>query len=98
MKSDYPLLRPLEKLCRDATGDNMAHYTDDLRADTIGTIERYFIAPLKIHTLSADRKADLDDFMTEYKKRHGQSIASFSDAEIKKLIAEMEELLNYSTH
>lgn len=98
MKSDYSLLRPLEKLCRDATENTMAHYTDALRADTIGTIERYFIVPLKNRTLSADRKADLDDFMTEYKKRHGQSIASFSDAEIQKLVAEMEELLKSSTH
>ena len=92
MKSDYPLLRPLEKLCRDATGDNMAHYTDDLRADTIGTIERYFIAPLKIHTLSTDRKAKFEAFMDIYGDYRGQGIAAFTDEQIEEIIGELQAL------
>lgn len=92
MKSDYPLLRRLEKLCRYATGYNMAHYTDDLRADTIGTIERYFIAPLKIRTFSAERKAKLEAFMDIYGDCRGQGIAAFSDEQIEEIISELQAL------
>lgn len=92
MKSDYPLLCSLEKLCRGAMENTMAHYTDDLRADTIGTIERYFIVPLKNRTLSADRKADLDAFMDIYGDCRGQGIAAFTDEQIEEIIRELQAL------
>lgn len=92
LRSDHPPLRRLEQLCRHATGSNMAHYTDDLRADTIGTIERYFIAPLKNRTLSAERKAALDAFMDIYGNRRGQGIDAFSDEQVEEMIGELKAL------
>lgn len=92
MKSDYSLLRPLEKLCRDATENTMAHYTDALRADTIGTIERYFIVPLKNRTLSADRKAKFEAFMDIYGDCRGQGIAAFTHEQIEEIIGELQAL------
>ena len=92
MQNRYGYLRKIEHLCRKATGDELAHYTDAIEMDTIRAIEQYFIAPIQTSSPSKERQEAAKKFMNEYEDMKGKSIDNFSEYQLDNIITMMEEM------